>query len=700
VFNMKLRGRFLAPILTVIAVGMLVATVLSYRSSSDAIQTARTDQIEQIAASVSSQIEAWVGGLQVDMEALRQAYEPSLIAALADHNDEATQLSSKGLRDFAQKYGYYECLAVADASGQTIAASDPGLIGQLNVGDLDYFKESLAGRSAISDVLASKVTGKPIYVLALPVAQAGKVLGVLYGAVDLTSFSARVIDPVKVGQEGWTFMVARSGLMAADPDKSCILNFNLWDLDFGKKMAAMKNGLLTCHYEGVEMLVAFRTDKLSGWTVGVTAATNDIFAAARKIRNESILIAAFVVLLATLVIVLVVNPIIRSLQKGVEFAEIVRAGDLSQRLNLKRNDEIGQLAVALDSMAEELNQKAQLAEAIAGGNFAVEVSIASDKDQLGMALKSMVASLSELIGQIQLSGEQIAAGSVHVSDSSQTLSQGATESAASLEEISASMTELASQTKHNANNAAQANQLVGNAKSVAEQGNQQMAQMVNAMTEINEAGKNISKIIKVIDEIAFQTNLLALNAAVEAARAGQHGKGFAVVAEEVRNLAARSAQAAKETEELIEGSVTRAQDGAAVADQTAASLQGIVNEIAKINDLVGEISAASLEQSEGIGQVNQGLGQIGQVTQQNTANAEESAAAAEELSAQAEQMRMMLSRFMLNSQTAIVRSDPARGTAMALPVPSVASSDTEQAPAEEQASSKMIALDDSEFGKY
>ena len=691
-FKMKLRGRFLAPTLAVIAAGMLVATVLSYRSSSSAIEAAMTAQVEQISASVSSQIEAWVEDLQVDMDALNLAFGPSFITALADHDEEAAQLANKGLRDFARKYGYYEFLAVADADGKTVAASDPGLVGQLNVGSRSYFKASMSGRSVISDILASKVTGKPIYVLTLPVTRAGKVLGVMYGAVDLTSFSARVIDPVKVGQEGYAFLMAKSGLVAAHPNESAILKTNLQDFDFGKKMASVKNGLFTYTYEGVEKLVAFRTDELTGWTVGVGAATDDIFASANHIRNENILVAAIVVLAATLVIVLVVNPIVRSLQKGVEFAEIIRTGDLSKRLNLKRSDEIGQLAVALDSMAEGLNQKAQLAEAIAGGDLAVEVTTASEKDQLGRALQKMVASLSELIGQIQVSGEQIASGSVQVSDSSQSLSQGATESAASLEEISASMTEMASQTRQNAENATQANHLVGNAKSVAEQGNQQMEQMVKAMAEINEAGQNISKIIKVIDEIAFQTNLLALNAAVEAARAGQHGKGFAVVAEEVRNLAARSAKAAKETEELIEGSVNKAQDGAAVADQTAASLQTIVQEIAKVSDLVGEIAAASNEQSEGIGQVNQGLGQVDQVTQQNTATAEESAAAAEELSAQAEQLRAMLGRFkLIRAKAGLALPERTTGGTM-LPKPGSAN--------ETVSPSEIIALDSSEFGRY
>jgi methyl-accepting chemotaxis protein len=261
----------------------------------------------------------------------------------------------------------------------------------------------------------------------------------------------------------------------------------------------------------------------------------------------------------------------------------------------------------------------------------------------------MTSDLNDILHQVQVACDQIATGSAEVADSSQSLSQGATESASSLEEIAASMNQLTAQIKQNAEHASEAKGLSEKASRSAAEGNTHMHEMVGAMAQIDEAGQSISKIIKVIDEIAFQTNLLALNAAVEAARAGQHGKGFAVVAEEVRSLAARSAKAAQETADLIEGSVEKTRNGAQIADKTAESFEEIVAEINKVSALVGDIAAASDEQAQGISEINVGLGQIDQVTQQNTASAEEGAAASEELNGQAMQLRELVGRFTLRS---------------------------------------------------
>jgi len=342
---------------------------------------------------------------------------------------------------------------------------------------------------------------------------------------------------------------------------------------------------------------------------------------------------------------LVTSPL-AELRRATE--EVVRTGDLRQKITARSDDEIGELAAAFQQMMKNLEKKTVEAERIAKGDLTVEVAVLSDSDAFGSAFRKMVSQLREMVTRIGQASGQVAGGSQEMSDASQSLSQGATEQAASLEEISSSITEIGSQAKSNADNAGQANNLVAAARDSAQQGDQQMKAMVGAMQEINTSSQQIAKIMKVIDDIAFQTNLLALNAAVEAARAGKHGKGFAVVAQEVRNLAGRSANAARETAGMIETSAAKVSSGLAVATATSASFDQIVGNVIKVADIVGEIAAASKEQAEGIGQISQGLTQIDQVAQRNTASAEETASAAQELAASATTIRRLLSRFQVS----------------------------------------------------
>ncbi len=252
--------------------------------------------------------------------------------------------------------------------------------------------------------------------------------------------------------------------------------------------------------------------------------------------------------------------------------------------------------------------------------------------------RPLINFLKELVVKLTEGSEQVASASEQVSASSQGLAQGSSEQASSLEETSASMEEMASVTKQNANNAEEAAKLVDICSAAANNGSKAVGEMTNSMEEINKSSKEIAEITKVIDGIAFQTNLLALNAAVEAARAGEHGKGFAVVAEEVRNLAQRSATAAKDTTALIDDCVAKAENGAQIAGKGRESLEEIVENVGKVNDLTKEIANASVEQSSGIDQVGKAVQEMDQVTQENAANAEETASASEELSAQAQNL--------------------------------------------------------------
>ncbi len=253
--------------------------------------------------------------------------------------------------------------------------------------------------------------------------------------------------------------------------------------------------------------------------------------------------------------------------------------------------------------------------------------------------RGIITVLQRISGQIDQGAEQVAAASGQVSSSSQSLAEGASEQAASIEETSSSLEEMSSMTKQNAENAGQADTLMKEANQIVGQANESMNQLTVSMQEITKASEETSKIIKTIDEIAFQTNLLALNAAVEAARAGEAGAGFAVVADEVRNLALRAADAAKNTANLIEGTVKKVSGGSELVIRTNDAFAQVAESAKKVGALVGEISAASKEQAQGIEQVNKAVTEMDKVVQQNAANAEESASASEEMNAQANQMK-------------------------------------------------------------
>ncbi len=559
--------------------------------------------------------------------------------------------------------------AAHDQARSVFASLETGTEGSVERGEMDVFAELLHGLGEVPGVLDVGLTepdGKIAY------------------ASSKESLGSRLEIPVsrdtslqEVKKEN-SLLLARSHLM----EERCL------DCHFDAKVGSVA-GVLYVNYS-LEKLQAAQGEMASG-----------LLSARSKSIKTGLATGLFGLFAAALAVCLLLGRMVRKpLDRLVVQVEELGRGHISGRLKIEKNDEIGRLAHAVDGFADTLEHEvvADL-QKLAVGDLRFNAVPRDEGDVVRNALQKVANDLEGMLGEIRRSGDQIASGAAQISDSSQSLSQGATEQASSLEEISASMNEMASQTQHSAQNATQANTLSGQAQQAAQKGQGQMQAMVQAMGEINASSESISKIIKVIDEIAFQTNLLALNAAVEAARAGAHGKGFAVVAEEVRNLAGRSAKAARETAELIEVSVAKAKNGAEIADGTAAALEEIVAQITKTSDLVGEIAAASSEQAEGIGQVNQGLSQIDQVTQQNTANAEESAAAAEELTGQAEQLRQMLARFRLKEAGGASAHSPSRVSQSAPAIPPAAQSNAQWGGAS-GASDDFIALDDEEFGKY
>lgn len=353
----------------------------------------------------------------------------------------------------------------------------------------------------------------------------------------------------------------------------------------------------------------------------------------------------------------------------------------------KYKDEIGASIRAFYTMLRHMLDMSEELGYMAAGDMSRTVESLSDADTMATAMNELIQSVNSMFGDIGQSSLQVSTGAKQIADGAQSLAQGATEQAAAVQELSSSIGEVSGAIQETATSAQNTAALSDDIKKRAEQGSEQMRHMVEAVQDINEASQNIAKIIKVIDDIAFQTNILALNAAVEAARAGEHGRSFTVVAEEVRALAGKSAEAAKNTDGLIESSIAKAEMGVTIAKETNASLQSIVEGINGAAQLVTDIAQNAQAQASAIAQINIGIDQVAQVVQQNSATAQESAAASQEMSSQSAVLQELIGQFRL-------RQDPElRRLAGRNQDSSIASTQSEQA-------SRTRAHDGGGFGKY
>jgi len=305
----------------------------------------------------------------------------------------------------------------------------------------------------------------------------------------------------------------------------------------------------------------------------------------------------------------------------------------------------------LEAVMEPINEAAEILERVANRDLSARVQgdYKGDHAKIKHALNTAVENLDQGLAQVALSADQVASAAEQISSGSQSLAQGTSEQASTLEEVSSSLQEVATMAGQSASNAREAKGMSDGARSGTDKGVDSMRRLSTAMEKIKGSSDETAKIVKTIDEIAFQTNLLALNAAVEAARAGDAGKGFAVVAEEVRNLAMRSAEAAKTTAQLIEESVANAEGGVTLNTEVMGHLEEIQKQVAQVSEVMDEIAAGAEQQSQGVDEINNGVEQMNQVTQQTAANAEESSSASEELTAQAEELRALVSEYTISA---------------------------------------------------
>ena len=616
---MKLKGKILIPVLLLVAVGMSVMAVFLFVKARAELRLAVDMQLELVSEELVIILDQYL--LEEQSNVAVFSGQPVFRDLLL--NGSGGKEANDELRRIMGIKPEYENLALLGADGTVISCNDPAFLG-VGLGDREYFKLGINGETNSSDVVKSRGSGNPVIVFAAPVYTGddrSSVAGVFIATVDLSVFTGTYVDSITVGNSGYAYMLGADGVVLAHPSKEKVMAESYARYDFVQQIILEKKGHVSYDYDGITKTVGYDTSAVSGWILAVTADDHDIYSGIDKLRFFLTIMLIVALLVSAVVVLLIAHTIVKPIKHAVDFAGVIASGDLRASIGgvyLRRKDEIGMLANALQDM----------------------------KDRL-----------SDIVQQVSSASAMVSQGSEQLAVTAEQMSQGAAEQASTAEEVSSSIEEISASIRLNADNAAETEQIASKAATDAAAGGDAVADAVLAMREISDK-------IEIIDQIARNTNILSLNAAIEAARAGEHGKGFAVVASEVGKLAANSQKAAAEIMELVSKSANTAENaGHMIAD--------IVPGIRKTADLVQEISATSVEQNTGAEQISQVMMQLDQVIQQNAAASEESSSMSEELSSQADALMELMSFFSIGMSTAAAAQQPREFSA---PAPSAAGS--------------------------
>ncbi len=613
--TLKLKHKFLIPMLALLVVGMGTTSVISYIKSRNALRTAIFSDINRIAIATERVVDNWIADRELDIKHWSRSEVVKTSLKNSWTGKAARKELSKRMVEFKKEYLFYEDFYMAGLDGLIVASSNAETIGKANVKDREYFKEAITGKSALSEVIKSRVTGKPVFVIAYPIEDKGEIKGIFFGSVDVDAFSKKFINHIKIGQTGYAYAIDAKGVVILHPDNSIILKVNVSDFDFGKTMVEKGSGFVEYDWKGSRRSSAFRKNTKSGWIIVMAADNDELLAPVASLGRVNLAVTLVVVGIGAVMLIFLVRSITRPINDTVtRLRDIAEGeGDLTRRLNVNTRDELGEMATWFNTF---LNGQQSMIKDIA--------------DNAGV-LSGSSSRLVTISKQMALDADQTAEKSTSVTGASEAVNDNITSVAAAMEEATTNLDMMVQATEQmtvNVNGIAQNSE---DAKQVTQNAVKRTGETSKKVDGLGNAVQAIGKVTEVITDISEQTNLLALNATIEAARAGEAGKGFAVVANEIKGLANQTADATLEIKKQIEAVQVSTRE-------TVTDISDISTIIGNVDEIVASISKAVEEQAGTTNEISNNIAQTFSGIQEVNTNVSQSSSAIDSIAKDIEEV--------------------------------------------------------------
>ena len=624
--NKSIKYKILIPTALIIIIGMSIASITSYYKAKVALEVSATDQLNESADNATQFLEAWFTERKLNVKNWSKQKD----IRTAFKNDFLGKASRKSVNvnliELRTDYEYFSNIALADLDGNIIASDQSEQIGTSNVSQDAFFEDAIKGNLTVSKINKQQGTNTPIFTIASPVSKNDKILGIMFGVLDLSTFNRQFIDPIKVGESGYAFIFNNDGLILAYPDKAQIMKTDLSAFDFGKEMIAGSGGIIHYSFNNTEKIVSYKKFPELDWIVGVSAPTEEVFEPVTALGKITLTISVVIVVVAIIILTIIAGTIVRAVNVVVEGLKDTAEGegDLTKRLDTTAKDELGQLAKWFNVFVEKLQG---IMSDIAGNSSTLNNSSSQLLD-ISKQMSDGVAEISQRTMSVSSAAEEMSSNMSSVAAAAEQSSTNIGMVSSATEEMTATIDEIAQNTE---NTRVSSNKVVTRSKKASEN-----------INKLSSSAVEIGKVVETINEISEQTNLLALNATIEAARAGEAGKGFAVVASEIKELAKQTSQATLEIKGKIDGIQNSTQE-------TVAEIEEITVSISSVSQMIDTVAAAVEEQSVTTREIAGNVLQAAQGIQEVTENVSQSSVVANEIAQEIEHVNQAVSEMSDNS---------------------------------------------------